>query len=314
MSDFRRVRMKVAGYIDRSTEAWDRGVVGIWYGAWTAPEWKRASAANPTDPWSELRDLPHQQQLGWTNYKPDMRVVRRFEALGPEDWVVVFLRDRGEIGLAQLASGLHSEEDHPLNHRYDDGSFETFKFRRLKDRKVFPLSQLPDAYRLLPAQGRGNLERFHGMNRHVRLLGTEPDARAVRAVVDAMDFDQVIEFLGASAWESVCTAYLTMEHGFVPTGLSTGSTLATFDIVGRSLVDSAYILAQCKKDPGPVRISDEFVDSIQSQTGVLKAFYFAYGGCVGVVPKSVEVIGRKEILAWVQTERGGMYRRLLAGL
>jgi hypothetical protein len=32
--------MKVAGWRDRSEAAWDRREVGIWYGAWTASDWR----------------------------------------------------------------------------------------------------------------------------------------------------------------------------------------------------------------------------------------------------------------------------------
>jgi hypothetical protein len=47
-----RVRMKVAGWHDRSEAAWERGEVGIWYGAWTASDWREARRINPGDPWS----------------------------------------------------------------------------------------------------------------------------------------------------------------------------------------------------------------------------------------------------------------------
>lgn len=312
MVGFWRVRMKVGGHYERSTEAWDRGEVGAWYGAWTAADWTEAHIAQPDDPWSFLRNRPNQQQLGW-DFAPDIAAIRRLEAIGPDDWVVVFLRDRGEIGLARLKPGLHSEKDHPLNQIYEDESFEVFKFRRLVDQKIFPLAELPDAYRLLPAQGRGNLHQFHGMRSHVQLLANHPDAQSVRQALAGMEFGQLIETLGASAWESVCTAYLTLEHSFVPTGLRTGSTLPVFDIVGRSTPSGIHILAQCKKNPGPVSISDEFIAAIEHHTDGLMAFYFAFGGCQGAVPEDIKVIGKEEILAWVQTERGAMYRSFLVG-
>lgn len=317
MADFWRVRMKVGGRYERSTQAWDRGEVGAWYGAWTAADWAKArvarpGTARPGDLWSFLKDCPNQKQLGW-NSTPDIAAVCRLEAIGPDDWVVVFLRDRGEIGLARLEPGLHSEKDHPLNQIYDDDSFEVFKFRRLVDRKIFPLVELPDAYRLLPAQGRGNLHQFHGMRSHVQLLADHPDAQSVRQALAGMEFDQLIDILGASAWESVCTAYLTLEHSFVPTGLRTGSTLPVLDIVGRSAPSGAYILAQCKKSPGPVPISDDFVAAVGHHSERAMSFYFAFGGCQGTIPENIKVIGKEEILAWVQTERGAMYRGFLVG-
>ena len=309
---FWRVRMKVGGQYDQSRKAWDCGQVGVWYGAWTAMEWSNACLAQPNDPWAILRELPHQQELGW-DFTPDIAAIRRLEAIGPEDWVVVFLRDRSEIGLARLKPGLYSEQGHPLNQVYENGSFETFKFRRLVDRKTFALAELPDGYRLLPAQGRGNLHQFHGMRGHIRLLADKPDAESVREAIREMPFDQLIDILGASAWESVCTAYLTLERGFVPTGLRTGSTLPVFDIVGRSMTDGTHILAQCKKNPGPVGLPDEFLAGIEHYAGALSAYYFAFGGCHDPVPANVQVVGREQILTWVQTERGAMYRGFLVG-
>ncbi len=309
---FWRVRMKVSHQFDWSTEAWDHGQVGVWYGAWTATEWLDARLVQPNDPWAVLRELPHQQELGW-DFTPDLAAVRRLEAIGPEDWVVVFLRDRGEIGLARLAPGLHSEQNHPLNQVDENGSFETFKFRRLVDQKTFALAELPDVYRLLPTQGRGNVHQFHGMRGHVSLLADQPHAAGVRQAIDQMPFDQLIDILGASAWESVCTAYLILERGFVPTGLRTGSTLPVFDIVGRSMADGAHILAQCKKNPGPVPIPDEFLAEVEHYRGHLSAYYFAFGGCHPPAPANVQVIRREEILAWVNTEHGAMYRGFLVG-
>ena len=224
-----------------------------------------------------------------------------------------FLRGRGELGLARLELELQSADDHSLNQRYSDNKYEIFKYRTIVEKKTFALAQLPDAYRLLPSQGHGNLHRFHGMRGHVQLLAEYPDAKAVRAAIAAMPFDQLIDILGASAWESVCTGYLTLEHSFVPTGLRTGSTLPISDIVGRSTVDGAHILAQCKKNPGPVGIPEDFLGAIDIHAGAVSAFYFAFGGCYDPVPENVNVIGREEILQWGQTDRGAMYRGFLIG-
>lgn len=308
-----RVRMKVAGDHDVSVEAWERGEVGVWYGAWSADEWQEACRAQPDDPWNILREHPHQQELGW-NSRPDIGVVRRLEAIGPDDWVVVFLRQRAEFGLAQLEPGMYSHENHALNQPYPDrGAKEVFKFRRIKTSKVFKLMDWPDAYHLLAAQGRGNVHEFHGMRPHVRLLAESESAAMLRATLAALPFDCLIDFLGASAWESLCTAYLTLEQGFVPTGLSTGMTLPTFDIVGRRVPDGLHVFAQCKKNSGSVSIDDGFAAAVSAHNGPYKAFYFAYGGCHGEIPLDTEVIGRAEILLWAQTERGAMYRRFLLG-
>ena len=306
-----RVRMKVGGDTERSTAAWDRGEAGLWYGAWSADDWRAAVLAAPSDPWSVLRDLPAQRALGWGE-QLDLSPIRRFEAIGSRDWCVVYLKDRREIGLARLEPCLRSEDDHPLNYDYGGGCREIFKYRRLLERKSFRVADLPDAYRLIGAQGRsGNVHRFHAMRAHVRLLAEQSDAAGVRRALSALSFGDLVEALGASAWESLCTAYLILEHGFVPTGLSTGYTLEAVDIVGRRMSDGAHVLAQCKKDGNSVAIEESFLSAIEAQGAGCKSFYFAFGGCHGDVPDHVSVVGRSEMLAWTDTVRGRRYKELL---
>lgn len=307
--DFWRVRMKVSQQIDHSEAAWELGEVGVWYGAWSAGEWRNALLAQPRDPWQELKELPHQRALEWEN--TDLSAVRRFDDIKAHDWCVLYLRQRKELALARLEPGVQSRHDHPLNHVYAEGVFETFKYRRISERKSFRIAELPDAYRLLAAQGRANVHLFHAMRDHVRLLGKHPDAAGVRRELAAMTFNDLIDTLGASAWESVCTSYLTLEHGFVPTGLSTGLTLETLDIVGRSTRDGSHILAQCKKHRGAVSIDADFLSAVDAQGPTCKAFFFAFGGCDGDIPAHVHVVGREEMLAWAETEKGSMYRRFL---
>lgn len=221
----------------------------------------------------------------------------------------MFLPKRHEVGLARLEAGMTSTDDHPLNEAKVDGNGrELFKYRRVLQRKTFKLSELPDAYRLLSQQGRGNIHQFHGMREHVRLLAENSDTFALRAAVRAMPFDRLLDVLGASAWESVSLAYLILEHGFVPTGLSVGRTLKTLDLVGRELPSGARIIAQCQKSPGPVAIETDFKDAVLVHENAPLAFYFAFGGCQDVVPPGIEVVGRSEILTWIKTERGAMYR------
>jgi hypothetical protein len=62
-----------------------------------------------------------------------------------------------------------------------------------------------------------------------------------------------------------------------------------------------------------VSIDPEFAAAVINHPGPHKVFYSAFGGCHGDVLASVEVVGRKEILAWAETERGAMYRRFLVG-
>jgi hypothetical protein len=306
-----RMRMTVGGVRDVSAEAWDRGQVGVWYGAWSAQELEQALEVDPADPARILRGLPHQLRLEWGQL--DLSTVLRFQAIGPDDWVIVFLRDRAEFGLAQLEAGMRSEDGNPSNHAYPElEAQEVFKYRRIRNSKTFSIPDLPDAYHLLASQGRANVHEFHGMRPHVRLLAESEDVAAVRASMAAMPLDVFLDFLGAVAWESFCTGYLTLEHGFVPTGLATGRTLPTFDIVGRRVSDGMHIFAQCKKDPGPMEVEASFRVALGAHTGPCLAFYFAYGGCHGGIP-GIEVFGKDRMLAWLATERGEKYRTLLLG-
>jgi hypothetical protein len=78
-------------------------------------------------------------------------------------------------------------------------------------------------------------------------------------------------------------------------------------VIRRSLSSGGHIFAHCKKDPHQVPISDGFLESCQSLGPHDRAYYFAYGGCSGVVPPNVKVIGRNEVEAWAETGRGRRY-------
>ncbi|MCJ2112239.1 hypothetical protein MKK64_13700 [Methylobacterium sp. E-025] len=303
--------MKVANWRECSQEAWDLDIVGIWYGAWTAKDWSDACLNDLKNPRSFLEALPDQQKLG-NEFNLSVTTVKKFEAITPNDWVVVFL-EKGQIGLARVSGGLKSKINHPLNHYYDNGSWETFKYREIVEKKKFFISELPDAFRLLKAQGRANVHQFRGMREHVRLLAKHPDTASVRSTLGKLSFDELIDFLGDAAWESVCTAYLIIEYGFVPTGLKTGSTLAVFDIVGKSMPNGEFIFGQCKKSPNSVEIPRDFSESLNLIPGKKLSFFFAFGGCHGENPASANIIRKEEILSWIQTEKGRIYSQFLLG-
>jgi hypothetical protein len=300
-----RIRMTVFERGDLSQEAWDMGQVGVWYGGWSAEEWTRACLDAPEDPASILFATPNHLQLDWPA-DPSLNVVSRFHDIGADDWVLVYLRHRAELGLAQLEPGMHSEINHPLNGLVmRSGGQELFKYRRLRNAKVFSVPDLPDAYHLMASQGRSNVYQLHGMRRHLQLLVESPDVGAVRSALAAMPLDELVDFLGAIAWESLCTGYLTMEHDFIHTGLSTGGTLPTFDVVGRRRSDGMHIFAQCKKDPNRVEVQETFKAALRAHTRPCLAFYFAFGGVRDNETDGYEVITRDGMLAWLKTERGG---------
>jgi len=169
--------------------------------------------------------------------------ARRFKDISDEDWVVIYLSDTQEIGLAKVKGSLCSKAKHPLNLNHG----ELFKYRRIRDKKTFRLLRLPDAYWLFPTQGRGNVHQFNNMREHVRLLAEHLNEDAINRAISQRPFDEMLDILGASAWESFCFAYLIWEEGFVPTGLSTGRTLPTVDIIGRRR-NGSRVFAQCKTD------------------------------------------------------------------
>ena len=164
-----------------------------------------------------------------------------------------------------------SESGHPLN----TNAGEIFKYRKIRDKKTFALAQLPDAYRLVPTQGRCNVHEFSRMYEHVKLLAEHATADEIVGVLGKMPFDQQLDLMGASSWESFCVSWLIMEQSFIPTGLSTGRTLKALDIVGRNRLSGKRIVAQCKKDPHPVSIEEDFVRSLAPDD---EGYYFAYGG------------------------------------
>ena len=308
-----RIRMRVGIRGDLSQEAWERAEVGVWYGGWSAEDWRQAQSLPERERVGLLTGVPHHVRLGW-GPRLNVDAVYRFDAIDPADWIVVYLAKRAELGLAQLEPGLFSDPAHPLNDEpAETGGQEQFKYRRLRNQKVFKVPDLPDAYHLMASQGRSNIYQLHGMRRHVELLVSCADVGAVRVEMAAMPLPELVRFLGAIAWESLCTGYLSLEHGFIHTGLSTGGTLPTFDIVGRRLSDGMHVFAQCKKDPNPVEVQESFKVALGAHTGPCLAFYFAYGNCLGDIPPGVEVFDEVRMLAWLATERGERYRQLLLG-
>lgn len=113
-----------------------------------------------------------------------------------------------------------------------------------------------------------------------------------------MRFDEYMDFMGPSEWESLCVAYLMFEEEFVPTGLLVGRTLPTVDVVGRRKSDAARIIAQCKRHEYPIEIGDDFATVSNALNSHDRAFYFAFGGVAGAVPANVVVLTRDDLLSW----------------
>jgi hypothetical protein len=299
-----RVRMKYGAYEELTREAWDRDEVGIWYGAWGARDWRAASVSK--DPLRYLSRINRKAGMNWKMRANDVSLVERFVNIDPRDWVLVYFDNT--LSLAHVCSEIRSAVDHPLNR-----VLETFKYRKIKRKKSFSLDRLPDAFRLLRAAGRGNVFQPRGCGELVKLLGASANEREVASLLEEKELDEFLELLGPTSWESVCQAYLSLEHSFVPTGLRYGGILPDFDIVGRRATDGTRILAQCKKTPHPVFIQDGFLSAVGKPAKGLIAFYFAFAGCMGEIPPHIRVIDRDAIASWSMTRAGKRYFRWLRG-
>jgi hypothetical protein len=316
MARYWRIRLKNQDG-EFGSDAWERDQTGVWYGAWAIEDFRNASSGSQTNEHvaDVLNNLPAQMMLiesgawGRPIQNSSISTVRRFvDQIAEDDWVVMYLRDeRGPLlALAQMEGIVYSDPNHPLNTQ----AGEIFKYRTLRNKKTFALSELPDAYRLVPTQGQGNVHQFDVMHEHVRLLVEHYTPQDIISYLSGLPFDRQLDLMGASGWESLCVSWLIMEKDFVPTGLSTGRTLQTLDIVGRSRSTGRHILAQCKKSNNRISMDDGFINCIaQGDEG----YYFAYGGCDPVDRPEIQVIDRSYLRDWIETENGQLFRRLFIG-
>ena len=106
--------------------------------------------------------------------------------------------------------------------------------------------------------------------------------------------------------------YLIKTEAFLPTGLTVGRTLATFDIIGVNGQTGQKILAQCKKDPVAVNVDPTFLQACEDVKTEAAVFYFAYSGCRGA-PPWVRVVTRHEMSAWLSSGTGAEYLALWRG-
>jgi hypothetical protein len=315
MSAYWRIRLKNQDG-DVTRDAWERGEVGIWYGAWTAEEFRNLNDQRRSNQQiaDRLNELPAQQALvtsgAWDRgiSSGSAGTARRFfDKISEGDWAVVYLEGDQVIALAQMDPVVASDSGHPLNTQ----AGETFKYRKIRNKKKLALSQLPDAYMLVPNQGRSNVHEFSGMYEHVKLLAQHTTADEIVDVLGRMPFDKQLDLMGASAWESFCVSWLIMEQSFIPTGLSTGRTLKAVDIVGRNKLSGKRIVAQCKKDPYPVPIEEDFVNSLTTDD---EGYYFAYGGCTEEPSgPGIRIIDGMYARKWAETENGKLFQRLFLG-
>jgi hypothetical protein len=292
-----RIRCRNASGVDQTKAAWSRGEIGLWYGAWSAGDWNAALSAYPTNPKQYLDQLEVQRRL-WPVSKQWVDTTRRFCGITDTDYVVVFFD--GALHFGRVTSELRSDNEHPLN-----CGAELFKFRTVSIRgEPFALDQLPDAFRLLPSAGRGNVFQYQDANQQlVELLRKSASNEEVWHALNALPTKEWLDRLGPAEWESLCLGYLILERGFVPTGLSVGRTLADVDIVGVEMATGKRILAQCKKSPYAVSARDSFGSAFE-HLHTAQAYLFAFRGC-GDCPPDIRLVTGDDILMWFENDANG---------
>jgi hypothetical protein len=289
---------------DVSREAWQQNYVGIWYGAWTHANFVETSAGGVSDAEvaARLSGLEAQKTLRWNVRACHVQTARRFYAIEDHDWVFTYFDQA--IHLARIGEALPE----PIAAFGRDG--ELFKARCILDRKSFRLQDLPEAFRLLPCAGRGNVHRIHGGLSLVEILAQSNDAQDVLDRFSNLDWTDLLPALGPKGWETLCAGYLILEAGFVPTGLGVGGTLPDFDIVGRNR-DGKLVLAQCKKTPGIYNVDDATRKAFCGASDQADRILFAYDGAAGV-PGGVRLFTKDDFGAWFEhCPKGQQYRRML---
>jgi hypothetical protein len=237
-----------------------------------------------------------------------LKTVWKFWDMKPKlDWI--FTQFDGRIHIAQLQNSIPSG-DARFNY-----SGEVYKSRRIINKRSFNLSLLPDCFRLLASAGQANCHEVHGTRPLIELLCECKNEQDVLDRWAAMSLAERVDILGPNSWESICEAYLILEEGYLPMGLSTGGTLPLFDLVGRSR-DGRHIHVQCKGTRAAVTISDDFLDQTrQVDTKKRKTFFFAYAGVTNSIEElsDIEVVTNMDMLIWLETSaKGRAYVKLMS--
>lgn len=286
----------------------EHGIVGIWYGGWSADDWAAARDKDTAAIAKALSSSEGHASFDWTVPKSFIDTARRFDQIRESDWVV--LCDALTITMCRIGGPMKSSADHPLNH---DG--QVLKHRPIVSKKTFQLDSLPDVYRLLKSAGRGNVHQFHSTNR--RMVQTLADAEKEVEVWQSraeLPVDDWLAHLSPSEWESLCLGYLIQEESYLPTGLTPGRTLATYDIVGVNAITGHRIYAQCKNARSKGAIAKSFANAARhgsDQGG--HYYYFTYGGVSASesqdTPANLTVVTGEDIKLWASEGEGVNYIR-----
>lgn len=297
-----RIRMKYPGD-DLTREAWEQGIIGIWYGAWKAKQFEATFEADCKKAGETLTAINKRAGLDWEVSPAFIDTARRFWNISDRDWVFSYFQDC--IHLAKVRSSVERSA-HPQFTRGD----ELFKYRRIGAQKTFALKNLPACFRLLSSAGRGNVHQVVGTRTLIRLLAESRTESEACDRFQKLSWADWFDVLGPHGWESLCLGYLILDHGFLPTSLDVGHTLPLFDLIGKNTTGHR-IYAQCKKNPLPMKIDEEFESVAEDLAKRDTVFLFAYAGCTNV-PGRVRLVTASDLQSWfTQTVKGKNYMQLL---
>jgi hypothetical protein len=109
---------------DFTGAAWERSEIGIWYGAWSAEDFRNTNDQHRSNQQIAdiLNELPAQQTLvtsgAWDSAIPSSYIStarRFFDKISDGDWAVIYLGTNQTVALAQMDDAVSSESGHPLN-------------------------------------------------------------------------------------------------------------------------------------------------------------------------------------------------------
>jgi hypothetical protein len=302
-----RIRMSFGnGGEDFTERAWKANRVGIWYGSWLPDDLYAAYGDDRPVFVSQvaktLNDAMAARGTSCSITESGVSTSRRFDDLPTDAWVFVYFGRK--LHFAQIAEDtLRYDPDHLAVNE------ELFKFKMVHNQKSFALAELPEPFMLLAPAGRSNVHHIVSCKGLVNMLRDSANAEEVRRKFSEMDWDEWLAALGPKGWESLCTGFLILAHGYLPSGLAIGGTLADFDIVG-SLSNGKALFAQCKNDRGLRTITEDDIKTFRGLDAA-QCFYFAYGGVNREIPGVVHIDGAY-IENWLDNDpKGGVYKRRL---
>jgi len=298
---------------DFTERVWEKGLIGIWFGSWDIEDLYSAYEAYRPKKNHEVTNLEVEQHINdllkGRGLPQNMNAafvptIKKFDQLTENTWVFTYFEGRLHFG--QVA-GVD-----PKNEPQFDCNQEHFKAKPIKNRKSFVVAKLPDAFRLLASAGQQTLHRLgESYEKLASILIEAKDADDVLSAIRGLSLPEWMDALGPKGWESICTAYLILEYGFLPTGLLIGGTLADFDIVGHDLNGTA-IYGQCKKRPTPYPFSENDEQSFAGLPKDAKKFFFPYAGPDESPLFGVSIVSYNRIREWFETtEHGRRYERVL---